>query len=183
MRLYLDLDDTLRDLVGPWLTAINAVTGERLTPADITDWELGQFTRLGERAYQFIHEPWLYRQTRLFPGAARVTARLTDTVPIVRILTAEVPEAHAVNCEWVDRHLPWIGHRHMIACHDKSLLARPGDVLVDDKPTNIRDWRAAGGIGVVYDRPWNQQVARPRVYSWDGLWLWLRRYMQTGVAA
>lgn len=32
----------------------------------------------------------------------------------------------------------------------KAQMARPGDILIDDLPRNIDDWRAAGGTGILH---------------------------------
>lgn len=182
MLLFFDMDDVICDLMTPWLSAINAVSGESLRREDITDWDVGRFTRIGNQAYQFIHEPWLYGSLRLMPGAARVLGRLIDAGHDIYILTAAVPEAATPKAHWVDEHLPWLGHRRMWLGHDKWRLARPGALMVDDKPANIRDWRAAGGIGLVFDQPWNQDVTGPRVRSWPELERWVAQHARQGAA-
>lgn len=47
---------------------------------------------------------------------------------------------------------------------DKSLLARPDAVLVDDLPKNIEAFLDAGGRALLVDRPWNRdRPSLPRV--------------------
>jgi len=38
----------------------------------------------------------------------------------------------------------------------KAAVAGPGKILIDDKNENIDEWEAAGGIGILYPRPWNR---------------------------
>ena len=34
--------------------------------------------------------------------------------------------------------------------HDKQKWCIPGDILIDDRPSNIEQWTAAGGIAVYH---------------------------------
>lgn len=43
---------------------------------------------------------------------------------------------------------------------DKSRLARPGWLLIDDCDANIDAWRAAGGTAITLPQPWNRRHAR-----------------------
>jgi len=58
---------------------------------------------------------------------------------------------------WIKKHFPkfykekkWILTRH------KHLLANRYSVLIDDYQKNIRKFQAAGGYGILYPAPWNQ---------------------------
>lgn len=45
-----------------------------------------------------------------------------------------------------------------------------GDVLVDDKPSNIEDWVGHGRRGILFDREWNQDetpAGSIRAYGWE----------------
>lgn len=40
---------------------------------------------------------------------------------------------------------------------DKQLLCRSErDFLIDDKESNIDEWNAAGGVGILFPQPWNR---------------------------
>jgi hypothetical protein len=43
----------------------------------------------------------------------------------------------------------------------KASVAGPGKILIDDKNENIDEWEAAGGIGILYPRPWNRLAGNP----------------------
>lgn len=65
--------------------------------------------------------------------------------------------------------LQWLKER--FACdlpvffgRDKSVLARPDAMLVDDLPKNVEAFIGAGGRALLVDRPWNRdRVSLPRV--------------------
>lgn len=72
-----------------------------------------------------------------------------------KFLTAPVldEECFSGKARWVQDFVPERGKdilKDLIVCPstDKYLLAKPGHILVDDRESNIKDWVAAGGIGI-----------------------------------
>ena len=43
----------------------------------------------------------------------------------------------------------------LVPSNCKKLLAKPGSILIDDSDTNVEDWQAAGGTGVLFPQLWN----------------------------
>jgi hypothetical protein len=65
------------------------------------------------------------------------------------------PESYSGKALWVQNNLPtWI-HKQLILIHDKSKLAMPGCILVDDSRRNCETFQSAGGRAILYKRPWN----------------------------
>lgn len=60
--------------------------------------------------------------------------------------------------EWFHKHVK-PNFRNYILTNRKELLAKPGDVLIDDTDRNVDEFIQAGGIGIVFPRPWNRQHA------------------------
>lgn len=76
-------------------------------------------------------------------------------IGIVKFLTS--PGLHADSfsgkADWVQKFVPESGKfilRDLIICpsKDKQYLAKPNHILVDDRESNIKEWIAAGGIGI-----------------------------------
>lgn len=75
----------------------------------------------------------------------------------VQVLTAiprraTIPTAEEDKRAWVDKHL---GKDAVMKIgpysHDKWKHAKPGDILIDDRPSNIKDWIEKGkGIGILH---------------------------------
>lgn len=57
---------------------------------------------------------------------------------------------------WVKNHLPSYFDR-LIVGRCKDFMAGPERVLVDDYPVNVEKFSAAGGLGLLVPRPWNNQ--------------------------
>lgn len=55
---------------------------------------------------------------------------------------------------WVKKHIPQYSKRLFLGA-DKSILAGPNKVLIDDNDKNVETFRAAGGKAILVPRPWN----------------------------
>lgn len=61
-----------------------------------------------------------------------------------------------------------------ILAGDKSLLAQPGRLLVDDSTANCEAWQAAGGTAILFPQPWNHsELTVPEVF--DAVREWIDR--------
>ena len=109
----------------------------------------------------------LYYQLPLMPDATKLVAyvKSLSTRFNVGFLTAiprrtTIPSARADKQAWVDKYFP--GMRMDIGpfSHDKHKWCSPGDILVDDRPSNIREWNAAGGIAIYHTGDVNATIKR-----------------------
>lgn len=51
---------------------------------------------------------------------------------------------------WAQKHFPAIPVMFGPYSRDKHVHCQPGDILIDDRRSNIDGWRAAGGIGILH---------------------------------
>lgn len=51
--------------------------------------------------------------------------------------------------QWVDKHLPGV-ELILRPASQKQEFANPNSILIDDKPSNIEQWKAKGGIGILH---------------------------------
>jgi hypothetical protein len=75
----------------------------------------------------------------------------------VKFLTGPMlsSDCYGGKAAWIEKFHPKRGKwllKDLIICNsnDKGLLAGPARILIDDRAKNIREWRAAGGIGVLH---------------------------------
>ena len=67
------------------------------------------------------------------------------------------PDCAAGKLEWIQKFMPeWI-HRQYALCPRKEFCAHPNALLIDDKESNLFDFREGhrGGHSVLVPRPWN----------------------------
>jgi len=62
----------------------------------------------------------------------------------------DVPWAFYDKVIWVQRYFPDIPVMFGPYSKDKHVHCRPGDILIDDRESNIREWRVSGGIGILH---------------------------------
>jgi 5'(3')-deoxyribonucleotidase len=99
----------------------------------------------------------LYFQLPLMPDATKLIAYVKSLLTRfhVQFLTAvprrsTMPEAKADKQAWVDKYFPGMKMDIGPFSHDKQKWCKPGDILIDDRPSNIEEWTAAGGIAIYH---------------------------------
>lgn len=60
----------------------------------------------------------------------------------------DVPWAFYDKVHWAQQHFPNIAVMFGPFSKDKHRHCRSGDILIDDRHSNIEEWRAAGGIAI-----------------------------------
>ena len=146
--LYLDMDGVVAD----WETAIADILGYKLVEGDRwpdQDWrKIIQFQRI-------------YRDLPLLPWAREFVDEASKIALAanyaVRFLTAvprrnDFPYAFEDKVHWANKHFPTIPVWFGPYSQDKQKRAAPGQVLVDDRMTNINEWIAQNGIGIYFHR-------------------------------
>ena len=62
----------------------------------------------------------------------------------------DVPWVFWDKIQWCGLHYPHIPVWFGPYSHDKHVHCQPGDILIDDRASNIHDWNSAGGIGILH---------------------------------
>ena len=70
----------------------------------------------------------------------------------------DFPDAFQDKIDWMQEHYPGIRVHFGPYSQDKQHHCRPGDILVDDRTSNILEWRAAGGIGIQVTRDYGLAI-------------------------
>jgi hypothetical protein len=69
--------------------------------------------------------------------------------PILLSAPSQDKSSHIGKQEWVDKNLP--GSKLILApAIEKQKYAAPNHILIDDRKSNIDQWKAAGGVGIRY---------------------------------
>ena len=106
------------------------------------------------------HWPTFWMDLPLMPHAMDLWKRVKPYHPaILTAIPPSWPSAATGKNVWVRRHLPKFGMHphetfHAVKRAEKQQYARQPNgtpnLLIDDHETNIREWTAAGGMGVLY---------------------------------
>ena len=144
--IYIDMDGVVADFD----TYVSALLGRHIgwgTTQDLTDEEWERLASVDRLYYQF---PLMPDATKLVAYVKSLSTRFH-----VQFLTAvprrsTIPSAKDDKQAWVDKYFP--GMRMDIGpySHHKQKWCKPGDILVDDRPSNIEQWSAAGGFAIFH---------------------------------
>lgn len=166
--LYCDCDGVLADFAGTCLDAFGIDSEKnrhRLTHwnalTDVVQEDLGIPP---DQAWDMIQaQPDTFwrdmRKEIYFDCVVDLMQEMRNNGAEVFLLTS--PMKSGSNCyprmDWVKSLLPdWVyDERRVIFAHHKYLLARPGDLLIDDKRKNVRLWDKSGGTGILVPQPWS----------------------------
>ncbi len=171
--LGVDLDG----VCGDYTVALRDVVAERTgTPVDalplerswdFREWGLSvaQFEELHQAA---VLEHRIFRTMPAMAGAAETLWRLSDAGVWIRIITHRLyvnwghATAVADTVDWLDasgipyRDLCFLGAKPQVEA----------DCYVEDAPHNVVALRATGAHVIVYEQPYNRDVAGPRAADW-----------------
>ncbi len=116
-----------------------------------------------------VLEDRMFREMTPMPGVSRALWRLSEQGVWIRIITHRLifGGAHEVSAAdtaaWLDAsELPY---RDLCFIGDKPDVG--ADAYVDDSPSNVTALRASGRTAIVFDQPYNRELAGPRAHDWD----------------
>jgi 5'(3')-deoxyribonucleotidase len=146
--IYLDMDGVVSDFDG----YAEPIVGFR-TPGGVRyDQEGWALISANQRVYRDLPE---------MPDADRLVREVCqlakDKDMDVRFLTAiprqnDVPWVHWDKINWINQRWPGIPVFFGPYSNDKHVHCKsPDDVLIDDRPSNIDEWRAAGGKAILHE--------------------------------
>jgi 5'-nucleotidase len=173
--LGVDLDGVCADYEGAFRTSVAArldLDAEGLAPQTVMDayseWGL-TFEQFEAAHRTAVTEDRIFRHMDPLPGVSEALWRLSDAGVWIRIITARLlfSGAHETSAAdtayWLDAHR--IPYRDLCFISDKPNVG--ADLYVDDSPSNILALRGAGKTAIVYDQPYNRDLAGPRAHDWN----------------
>lgn len=144
--VYIDMDGVVADFDG----AAQAILGGDCRVDDRYPEQVWMQVRAHQRIYRDLE---LCRDAKTLVDGVRVLADQHDLR--VLFLTAvpkdnDFPWAFFDKMSWAQKHFPdipvWFGPYSV----DKQIRAQCDDVLIDDRASNIEEWEAQGGYGILY---------------------------------
>jgi 5'-nucleotidase len=169
-----DLEAVCGDYEGAFRASVARRTGR--DPADLrpqtvmdaySEWGMS-FAEFEDAHRLAVLEDRIFREMDPLPGVSEALWQLSDEGVWIRIITHRLifNGAHEVSAAdtawWLDHHR--IPYRDLCFIGDKPDVG--ADVYVDDSPRNVIGLRAAGRTAIVFDQPYNRDLAGPRVHSW-----------------
>jgi 5'(3')-deoxyribonucleotidase len=169
MNILLDLDGVLADFLSLALEKLNnwnwpdgycQEPTQQLTPeiyARIGKFDIAEVYGISADKFWEVleYKDRFWCNLKPFPWA-RELYRYLSSIGQVTICTSPSlhPTCPAQKIEWVQRHLGLRSSNMMIGSR-KYLMAKPGNVLIDDYPKNVEAFRTVGGDAILVPSNWN----------------------------
>jgi len=183
MKIAIDIDGVLLDIMVEYCIIYNEKYGTKYTKADVTDWEFFKYWNISEKEAFEIFDI-IYEDSMAVPfmdeNAPTIMEKLSK-LHEVSIVTARNPKYKDPVVKKLNYHniKKGIQYRDMILLHHEPYdikLQENFDVYVDDNPNLVESiGELKERILLLYDQPWNQNCICEnnviRVHNWKEVYL------------
>lgn len=182
LTVLVDLDDTIEDLLGAWVSYLNTRYGMSVQKDEVAQWDISQaFPALDKaQVYEPLYLDSFWRSVKPIDGAAETLQKLmADGHRVLIVTTSACQTLHTKMEEVLFRYFPFLTWDDVIITSHKQLVN--GDVLVDDGTHNLE-----GGdyLRILMDAPHNraydaEENGMTRVYNWDEAYAVISHYARS----
>ncbi|MEO0627107.1 MAG: 5'(3')-deoxyribonucleotidase [Bacteroidota bacterium] len=163
MRICIDMDEVLANNYPKFLDLYEKVFGRRPSEDDYMGGKIYDLPGANDLR-KSLHNPGWFADLPVIDNAPKIVAKLYEKHEVFIVSSAtEFKHSMFDKMEWLEQHFPFISHRRIVFCGDKSIAH--GDYLIDDKPKNLS---AFSGEGLLFTAPdnVNLQTDFPRFDNW-----------------
>ena len=136
-KIYCDMDGVLVNFIKGYFD----LTGRDITGTYNTDREF--WLPIDEAGLDF----WVNLEWK--PDGKKLWYYIKKYNPELLSSPSKQNESRVGKRQWVERELPGV-HLILRSAHKKQEFANPDSILIDDRDTNVEEWRNAGGIGILH---------------------------------
>lgn len=170
MRIFVDMDDVLVNLLDEWLIHLNNYRGVTpKTKEDIDAWDMSKHypTLSYYQLYGCLSDSEFWKRVQPVEGARRYLRLLKEEGHEIYVATSSYPLSFWCKTEYcLFKHFDFLTPKNVICINNKSLL--DGDILFDDYHENLRNFK---GVKVLRDKPYNrncdEECFQFRINTWE----------------
>ena len=162
LKVAIDVDGVLRDIVQFACDDYNQKYGENKTPKDVTAWNFRKcFPKEHDMPEHLFHgQPHrVFVLSKAYDGAAEFMKRLYESYDVWIITHQERGNEH-YTLQWLINND--IHYHHVCFTRQKETVQC--DILLDDANHNLEVFK---GAAICMDRPWNKEWNGERVSTYD----------------
>lgn len=172
MKVLIDMDDVLVDMMTKAVWYFNHATGGTLSVKEINTWDLGDMRPEFEKIWRI---PGFFSDLPFMDDCAESALHGLRNQGHEVIIVSAPPTWKS--CEgkynWVHTHLRIPGIIHdmgqLVLTRNKRYVE--GDIMIDDRPENLEGRK----YPILFDRPWNRDETRfYRAYNWNSIFNMVR---------
>ena len=159
--IYVDVDGVLAEFVDELLRRYNRKYGTNIAKEHITDWQLSQF--LEHEYWDIMAEQGFWESLELTPLAHKLVDIIETKYPdkfafLTSLYHDKTPNAAAERARWLKRNFGSSMPSKLVVANHKGLVAKPGDIIIDDAPHHVTEAAKNGAVPIVVDQPWNKEL-------------------------
>lgn len=163
MRIAVDVDDVVADLMSEWLRRYNNDWNDTLRVEDVHTWDLTKVVKpeCGEQIYEYLQDTDLYEKVFPIPNAAVSVEKLRYAGHDIVFATSNVYGMSDQKLRWLFKYgfISKLSFDEVVVMVDKTMLR--ANVIIDDKPSLIARWAQQRlGEGILFEQPWNKYEFR-----------------------
>ena len=169
--ICVDMDDTIEDLITPWIEYLNKKHGLNVNPAEVDDWAIEKFfpTLTAHDVFAPLWDPELWDNVKPKHDSPYWLKRLIDDGHKVYICTCTHYKVASFKMDKaLFKYFPYLSNKDLIMMRDKQMIRC--DYLVDDGIHNI----IGEYKGLLMDTPHNRSFeGHPnviRVFDWEDVY-------------
>jgi 5'(3')-deoxyribonucleotidase len=165
VNILIDIDDTVASLIPVWLNFYNKDNDDNLTEDKILNWDIGSFSKIGNRFYDYIKDPNLnlYDYIKPIYGALKGVGLMRSLGHCITFVTAY--DYYNRKYYWLEKHRFLSNVDEYICTHAKYKIK--GDLMIDDNFDNVSMF---DGKAWLINRPWNKNFEfENRVENWKDI--------------
>jgi 5'(3')-deoxyribonucleotidase len=152
--LYLDMDGVVADFDEYAARTLGIPPSQGIYPNEVW-YKLATNSRLYRDLVKTPYADELVFQCSIIAKQQGYELKFLTAVPKGN----DVPWAFYDKVIWAQKYFPGIPVMFGPFSKDKYIHCRPGDILIDDRTSNIEEWRVAGGLGILH-RDFNDTLAQ-----------------------
>ena len=163
MKIALDVDGVLADVIQSWLNHNNSIR-QQISKNDITSWDFWKKFQINR--YDFYHELSLcWKNWLSIPPTEKNLSSITKTLSgmgQLDIVTARESSTDSFVKDWLDYH--HISYNNYVSVIDGPMKADlEYDVFIDDSPLNALKFYQNNKKIILYSQPWNQHISENQI--------------------
>lgn len=175
MRIAIDLDGVVIDLVDEMLPKLSQLAGRFISPMDIIEFDIGAALGLNGRQmdelWRWLKASGAYRRAHPVDGAVDAIMQLSQLETTEIFFVSSRPEdLRPESSEWLESH--GLGEFPLILRPrgPKVLASDQANILIEDDPRDLHVLSQVVEKLILLERPWNREARLPsnclRVRSW-----------------
>jgi len=148
--ILIDLDETLVNMLYPWVDAYNKLTKEDVQINTMTSYNIKQYVKNPKLLYTIIEQKGFFYHLDPMPNSLEYFQKIINDKRFLTMVITQPPRTceHAVadKRKWIKKYFPTFDLTNMIFTHKKYLIK--GDVLFDDCNDHLYYWSLYNPNGI-----------------------------------